>query len=271
MTLEKVIDKIINWILTDGVRLVFALIILYLIFKLINYFTRRIEKKIEKRKKHIDETITRVLLQCARVGLKILAFVCFLGYVGIETTSIAAAITSIGLAVGLALQGSLSNFAGGVIILIMHPYKLGDYIKYNDEEGTVEDVKLFYTYLTTIDNKVVIVPNGKMADSTIVNYTSKKLRRLDMKFNISYDNDLDIAKQAILNSIHKSNLIKENINPFININEYKDRYVELIIKVWCNTSDYWDLFYYLQEDIKKEFDKNNIKLSFNNLKIEVKK
>ena len=270
MSLEKIINDIISWVSKEGVKLIIALIVLYIVFKLINFLSRKIEKRLRNKKRPWDEAIIRVLLQIFRVGLKFLVFVCFLGYVGIETSSIAAAITSTGLAIGLALQ-SLSNFAGGVIVLIMHPYKIGDYIESNSLEGTVEDIKLFYTYIATIDNKVVIIPNGKMADSSIVNYSSKKLRRLDMKFNVSYDTDINLAKKSLLESVKKSLLIKEKPEPFININEYGDRYIQLVLRVWCNNSDYWNLFYYFQEEVKKQFDENNIKLSFNEIKVNLNK
>lgn len=271
MSIEEIINKMVNWILTEGVKLAIALVVLYIVFKLINFFSKKLEKRLRNKKRPWDEAITRVLLQIFRVGLKFLSFVCFLGYVGVETSSIAAAITSAGLAIGLALQGSLSNFAGGVIVLIMHPYKIGDYIESNGLEGTVEDIKLFYTYIATIDNKVVIIPNGKMADSSIVNYSSKKLRRLDMKFNVSYNTDIEIAKEALLKCINNSNLIKENPRPFININEYGERYIQLVLRVWCNNSDYWNLFYYFQEEVKRQFDKNNVKLSFNEIKVNLNK
>jgi len=271
MTFQEVVDNVVDWIVTDGLKLLFALIVLYIVFKVINFFAKKIEKRLKNKKRPWDEAITRVLLQVFKISLKVLAFVSFLGYVGIETTSIAAAITSFGLALGLALQGSLSNFAGGVIILIMHPYRIGDYIKCNDEEGTVEDIKLFYTYLNTIDNKVVVLPNGKVADSSIVNYSSKKLRRLDMKFNISYNSDVEVAKKALLNCVKRNKQIKETPLPFININEYGEKYLQLILRVWCNNSDYWNLYYYFQEEVKKEFDKNNIELAINEIKVELNK
>lgn len=271
VSFEEIIDKMVNWILTDGIKLIFSFIVLYFVFKLINCFSKKIEKRIKSKKRSWDEAITRVLLQIFKITLKVLAFISFLGYVGIETTSIAAAITSFGLALGLALQGSLSNFAGGVIILIMHPYKIGDYIKCNDEEGTVEDIKLFYTYLNTIDNKVIVIPNGKIADSSIINYSTKKLRRLDLKFNISYKNDIEKSKQSLLTVIKRNELIKQTPIPFISINEYGDKYIQLIMRVWCNNSDYWNLYYYFQEEVKKEFDNNDVELFFNEMKIELNK
>ena len=267
MTLEDLLDKIKEWILTGGIKLILGIIILYFVFKIINLVSRRIERKLKRRKRQVDETITKVLLNVFRNGLKILSFICFLGYVGIETTSIAAVITSAGLGIGLALQGSLSNFAGGVIILFMRPYKIGDYIECNGLSGTVEDIKTFYTYIITIDNKVVMIPNGKVADSSIINYSTKKLRRLDMFFNVEYDCDLSKVKKAILDSVKNSSMYKENIEPFINIEEYKDSYIRIILKVWCDNNKYWPLYYYLQEEVKRQFEKNNIKAPFTKINL----
>lgn len=259
--------KIKEWILEEGLKLVIGLVLLFIIFKVIDIVIKRIDKKLRKRKKQIDETIIRVSLSFLKNGLKILSFICFLGYVGIETTSIAAAITSIGLAIGLALQGSLSNFAGGVIILIMRPYKIGDYIECNGMSGTVEDIKTFYTYLNTIDNKVVVIPNGKMADSSIINYSSKKIRRLDMFFNVDYSSNLNDVKKALLDSVINSKMIKEDREPFINIEDYKESYYRVILKVWCDNNKYWDLYYYLQEEVRNQFEKNGIKVGHNKVEI----
>jgi len=267
MAIEKIINNVKDWILTEGVKLVVGIIVLYIVFKVINLFAKRIEKKLKKRRKPLDETITKVSLSVLRKGLKILAFICFLGYVGIETTSIAAAITSAGLGIGLALQGSLSNFAGGVIILVMRPYKLGDYIECNGLSGTVEDIKTFYTYIVTIDNKVVMIPNGKVADSSIINYSSKNTRRLDMFFNIEYKSDMHVVKKALLESVRNSMMIKESVEPFINVEEYKESYIRVVLKVWCDTKKYWDLYYFLQEEVKKQFEKYGIEAPYNKISL----
>lgn len=261
------IIKLKEWILEEGVKLVIGLVLLFIVFKAIDILVRRIDKKIRKRKKKVDETIVRVSLSFLKNGLKILSFICFLGYVGIETTSIAAAITSIGLAIGLALQGSLSNFAGGVIVLIMRPYKIGDYIECNGVSGTVEDIKTFYTYLITIDNKVVVIPNGKMADSSITNYSSKKIRRLDMFFNIDYNSNLNDVKEALLESVINSKMIKEDRQPFINIEDYNENYYRVVLKVWCDNNRYWDLYYYMQEEVKTQFEKYHIKVAYNKIEV----
>lgn len=259
--------KIKEWIVEEGLKLVIGLVLLFIIFKVIDIVIKRIDKKLRKRKKQIDETIIRVSLSFLKNGLKILSFICFLGYVGIETTSIAAAITSIGLAIGLALQGSLSNFAGGVIILIMRPYKIGDYIECNGMSGTVEDIKTFYTYLITIDNKVVVIPNGKMADSSIINYSSKKTRRLDMFFNVDYSSNLNDVKKALLESVINSKMIKEDRDPFINIEDYNENCYRVVLKVWCDNNKYWDLYYYLQEEVRNQFEKYGIKVGHNKIEI----
>lgn len=267
VNIELMLGKVLQWLTNDGLKLLVSIIVLFFVFKFINYFSKKLEKRIRKKKRPWDEAITRVALQVFRISIKVLAFICFLGYVGIETTSIAAAITSAGLALGLALQGSLSNFAGGVIILIMHPYKIGDYIECNGEEGTVEDIKLFYTYLNTIDNRVIVIPNGKVADSLIINCTAKKVRRLDMKFNVSYTSDIEEAKKSLISIVEKNNNVKLLPKPFINISDFKDTYVELILRVWCDTSNYWDLYYLFKEEVKKEFDRKGIELFINKIKI----
>ena len=201
--------------------------------------------------------------------MKILAFICFLGYVGIETTSIAATITSIGLGVGLALQGSLSNFAGGVIILIMRPYKIGDYIECNGLSGTVEDIKTFYTCIVTIDNRVIMIPNGKIVDSSLINYSIKPLRRLDMFFYIEYNSDIDIVKKAILESVKNSNMSKDGIPATVSIEEYKQSSIKVILKVWCENSLYWSLYYYLQEEVKNKFEQYKIQVPYNKVNVAI--
>lgn len=270
MKVSELWNKILDWLVTEGLKLIVAVLVLFIVFKIINLISRKLEKRLKSSKRRVDETITRVTISVSRKALKFLAFVCFLGYVGIETTSIAAAITSAGLAVGLALQGSLSNFAGGVIVLVMRPYKIGDYIECNGISGTVDDIKLFYTYITTIDNKEIVLPNGKMADSSIINYSANKLRRLDMYFEISYKNDVEKAKKAILTSITNSNNYKAIPEPFVNIDSCKNNSISLVLKVWCDNEEYWNLYYYLQEEVKRQFEKNSVMIPYNQLDVNLK-
>ena len=267
MDLNNLLDVIAHWIKTEGVKLLLSLIVLFFVFKTINIVINKLEKKAKNSKRNLDRTITSVLFRILKISLKILTFISFLGYVGIETTSIAAAITSAGLGIGLALQGSLSNFAGGVIVLVMRPYKLGDYIECNGVSGTVEEIKMFYTYIVTIDNKVIMMPNGKIADSSIINYSAKQLRRLDMFFNVGYGSDISVIKQALLDSLNNTNLYNKTVKPFINIEEYKENYIKIVLKVWCDNDKYWELYYFLQEQVKNQFEKYEIKVPYTKIKI----
>lgn len=260
---------VFNWVVTEGVKIVIASIVLFITFKIINFVSKKVDKKIKNSKKHIDETISRVLISTIRKILKFIALVSFLGYIGIETSSIAACITSAGLAIGLALQGSLANFAGGVIILIMRPYKIGDYIECNGNEGIVEDIKLFYTILTTVDNKVITIPNGKTADSSIANYSVKKVRRLDMIFKIDYKSNYEIAKKAILDSILNSKNYHKQPEPFVGVDSYGDSSISIILKVWVDSKEYWNLKYFLQEEVKNQFDKRGVEIPFKQLDVHI--
>ena len=161
------LDTIINWCMTTGIKLIIGLFLLIILFKITNFLTKKLYKKLKAKK--VDETISRVTTQTIKVIVKGLILLCFVGYVGIETASITALITSCGVALGLALQGALSNVAGGIIIIIMRPFRIGDFIFTNGESGTVEDILMFYTTLVTPDNRVVQVPNGSLANNVIVN------------------------------------------------------------------------------------------------------
>ena len=126
---------------------------------------------------------------------------------------------------------------------------------------------MFYTYIVTIDNKVIMIPNGKMADSSIINYSSKPLRRLDMFFNVEYDSDINVVRKAILDSVRNSSLYKENIEPIVSVEEYQESCLKVILKVWCDNKKYWPLYYFLQEEVKKQFAKNNIKIPYNKVNV----
>lgn len=202
--------------------------------------------------------------------LKGITLVCFVGYIGIETASISALIASAGVALGLALQGSLSNFAGGIIIIVMRPFRIGDKITTNGESGTVEDIHMFYTVLVTPDNKVIHVPNGSLANNVIVNTSIKDTRRVEVVMSIAYDADLDRATQVINEVCAKNALIFNDPEPFVGIREYSSSSVDLNIRVWCKNADYWTITNYLLVEIKKAFDENGIEIPFNQLEVAIK-
>lgn len=269
MDWKALLNEVLTWLSTEGVRLLIGVIVLFIVFKIINRFTRRLVKNAEK--KNRDKTLTKVIARTLKIVLKVVAFVVFLGYVGIDTAGIGAAITSVGLAVGLALQGSLSNFAGGVIIIVMRPFKIDDYIESSGYSGTVEDIQLFYTYLATPDNKVVMIPNGKLANDTIVNYSTKKIRRVDWKFTISYDQDFAKAKAAILKCIDRDGHALADKDVFVKMSAHLDSAIEITARVWVNADDYWDTYFAIIEDVKKEFDAQNIAIPYPQLDVHLDK
>lgn len=267
--LSQLWDKILLWLSTTGIKVVLGLIVLLILFKLINVLAKKIQKILEK--KHVDKTAEMVILNVIRTGFKIVVLCAFLGYIGIETTSLAALIASLGVGLGLALQGALSNLAGSIILILMRPFKVGDYVETNGQGGTVEDIKLFYTHIVTPDNKVVMIPNGSVANGTIVNYSSKDTRRIDLTFSIAYEDDFEKAKQIILDCIKNIGLPLENPAPFVNVCNHGASSIDIVTRVWAKSSDYWTIYFKLLEDVKKEFDKNGISIPYPQMDVHLKK
>ncbi|MCI6189075.1 MAG: mechanosensitive ion channel [Clostridium sp.] len=259
-SIEKVADKLLDWAMSNGVKILIGLIILGVgwkvikkLMKIFNSFSSR---------KEIDSTLHSFLGAFLELALKALLIICVLGYVGFEITGLAALLASAGFALGLALQGSLSNFAGGVIILVMRPFQIGDFIESSSHSGTVEKIELFYTHLITPDNKAIMIPNGALSNSTIVNYSSKDTRRVDLVFGVGYEDDILHVKRVLSNIIDSCDLILKNPEPFINICEHGDSSVNIAVRVWTKTSDYWNVYFYLIEQAKIKFDEENINIPY---------
>lgn len=266
---QLVLDKVVEWCTTTGIRVIIALLIWFISFKIINFFTKRIYKKLMNKKQ--DATLSKVLCNMARIALKILVVVALVAYVGIETASISAVIAASGVGLSLALQGTLSNFAGGVIIIIMRPFKLGDFITTNGEMGTVEDIKLFYTTIITPDNKVVYIPNYTLANNVIVNVSVKDTRRVEVVMPIGYSADVELAKKLVKEVALRNELVLRDPAPFAEVAEYADSSINIKCRVWCKNADYWNVNWYLLSEIKKEFDLNNIEIPFNQIDVHLKK
>lgn len=263
---KEILNDIIHWISTSGVKLLIGFIVLLIVFKMINIISKRIKRRLEN--KHVDRTIVEVTNSILRKGLKIIALIVFLGYVGIDTAAVGSIIGAIGVAIGLAVQGSLSNFAGGIVILVMRPFKLGDYIVARDVEGTVEEIKTFYTTLVTADNKVVMLPNGTLANDIIINLTRKNIRRVDNSFQIAYQEDVEKAKKIMLEICEQQSLILKDPEVAIRL-FYQESGIELSLRTWVKTDDYWDVYYYLNEAVKLAFDKHHIQLSYHRLSVQI--
>jgi len=269
MDFQQLLNTIVTWLTTEGLKIVFGLIILFVVFKLINGISRRIEKNI--RKKDVDITISTVAISTIRKVCKILAIICFVGYIGIETSSIAAAITSAGVAIGLALQGSLSNFAGGVVILVMRPYKIGDYVEIGGEEGNVEKIELFYTYLTTPDNKVIVIPNAQASNGSIINYCTNDTRRVDIVFQIAYENDFEQAKKIIEDCAQSTGYLLPDMPLFVRMSAHNSSAIDIKAKMWVKTEDYWPMYHDMLEKVKTAFDNEGISIPYQQIDVQIKK
>lgn len=267
ISLEQIIANVVNWCMTKGVKLLIGVIVLLLLFYIINVITKRIKKRMLAKKR--DETITNVVFKLSRVGLKAAVFLLFLGYVGIDTAGIGSIIASCAVAVGLALQGSLANIAGWCIIIFMRPFKLGDYINCQGVDGTVEDIRLFYTYLRTPDNKVIMVPNGSLANGNIINFSVKETRRLDNVFQISYSDDINKAIYVIEQVIAKHPEVLLDPAPFVKMSQCDASSINITSRVWVKQEHYWDLHFALIKEVKDAFDENKITVPYNQIDVHV--
>ena len=198
------------------------------------------------------------------IHIIILAFVVIaaLGKLGIQTTSIIAVMGAAGLAVGLALQGSLSNFASGVMIIALRPFKVGDFVEAGGISGIVEGIQIFSTQMRTGDNKLIIVPNGSITSSTITNYSAKETRRVDMVFGISYDDDIKKAKTVLQDLVNADERILDDPAPVIAVSELADNSVNLIVRPWVKTADYWNVYWDLTEAVKMRFDQEGLHIPY---------
>lgn len=250
-----------------AIKVIIAIVILLIAFAIINKVCKVIYNRLEK--KHADATLSKVGTSTARIALKLLVVVCLVGFVGIETASISALIAALGVGFSMALQGTLSNFAGGVIIIVMRPFKLGDYIVTNGQEGTVEDIKLFYTTLVTPDNREISVPNGTLANNVIVNNSAKDTRRVDLVVQVAYGSDVDAVKQIISQVCLENQLVFKNPAPFIELAEMNESSLDFTVRSWCNRGDYWTVKFALIDNVKKALDANGIEIPFKQIDVHI--
>ena len=266
----KILDTLLSWGLNTGLKIIISVIILIVGFRIINVIVRKIEKRFNTDK--FDKTLIRTLSYIGRVAAKALVIICIVGYLGIDTSGLTALVTSIGVCVGLAVNGALSNFAGGVLIIFTRPFKVDDYIEVEgaDISGTVEDIHIVSTKLRTPDNKVIYVPNGTLSNSSIINYSEKDTRRVDFTFSISYDDDAEKAKALIMEICKANELVFDDPAPFVRVGEYANSSIDIVARVWVKTDDYWTVKYDVLEAVKKKFDENSITVPYNQIDLHIK-
>jgi small conductance mechanosensitive channel len=260
-------EKLYEFITSYGPRLVGALITLLVGLWIIGLIKRGIRKKLEK--SHMDPSLRGFTNSLVGITLKLLLFISVIGMVGVEMTSFIAILGAVGLAIGLALSGTLQNFAGGVMILLFKPFKAGDYIDAQGYSGSVSEIQIFNTILKTPDNKTIIIPNGGLATGSMVNYSTEPQRRVDFSFGIGYGDDVDKAKEVLMHLIDADERILKDPAPFVAVAELADSSVNLVVRVWANASDYWGIHFDLIEQVYKTFEKEGLNIPFPQMAVHV--
>ncbi len=267
--MEKLLDKLVNIGIEYGSKLFVALLILLIgsrLIKVLDKFLKR-ENSFSK----IDVSVKDFLISFISISLKILLFVTVLGVLGIPMTSLITILGSAAVAIGLALQGGLSNLAGGLMILIFKPFKVGDYIEANGKEGTVKSISLFYTSITTIDNKVIQLPNGNLTNTAITNYTMNKKRSLDVIISVSYNSDIEKVKKVITDTLNSIDTIIKEEPMLVRLKTHNSSSLDFVVRAWINTVDYWPTYYDFMEKVKKNLDKNKIEIPYQQMDVHITK
>ena len=243
-----------------GISLFIALCILVIGRQVIKIVIKVISSALER--SNTEDTVRIFVTNLLNTLLMIVVFIAAINQLGIETTSIIAVLGAAGLAIGLALQGSLANFAAGILIVIYRPYKVGDYIQADNHLGTVNDIQIFSTVLRTPDNKLVVVPNGSIMNGSIVNFSNQDTRRIDMIIGCSYEDDIDKVKAVLTDIVAKDGRVLSDPKTRIAVSELADSSVNFIVRPWVKNPDYLDVMYSLTEEIKKRFDEEGISIPY---------
>jgi len=263
--LEQIYELAIRY----GLQLLLALVTLIIglwVIKIINNIIRR---RMEKSK--LDETLRSFLLPIFSILLKILLIISVISMVGVEMTSFIAILAAAGFAIGMALSGSLQNFAGGIMIVLFKPFKVGDAIEAQGHMGTVREIQIFNTILKTPDNKTIIIPNGGLSTSSMVNYSTESTRRVDWTFGIAYGDDVDLARKTLKDLLTANDKVLTDPPIFVEVAELADSSVNFTVRAWVNSADYWTVFFYMYENVYKKFAEVGLNIPFPQMDVHLDK
>lgn len=262
---KNLIGLLQEFAVTYGGKLIGALILLIIGFKVAGIITKKASASRAFAK--IEVSTRGIIVNVLGILIKVIIGITALAIIGVPMTSMIAVIGSCGLAVGLALQGSLSNIAGGFIILVLKPFKAGDFITSGDIAGTVEEISIFHTKIITGDNRRIIVPNSTISNATLTNVSALKERRVDLTFTAAYQNDIDTVEKVLRDVCNSHTLVFKDPEPFARLSAHKDSALEYTVRVWCKADDYWTVYFDLIRDVKNAFDKNGISIPYPQLDV----
>lgn len=267
---KQAMDDIVKWLINKSGSVIAAFIFIFIGIKITGLIVKLVKRGFDRSK--IDSSVAGFLLSVIRIIGYILVFITAATIVGFEVTSFVAILGTASMAIGLALQGALSNLAGGVLILLLKPFKVGDYIVENNghNEGTVESIDIFYTRLLTHDNRLVVIPNGTLTNSSLVNVTSEAKRKVEVTIPVAYNTDLKKMKEVVQGILSEDDRILDNEPKDIFISSFDDSGMTIAIRAWAATSDYWSTLWDMRENIKAAFDENGIEIPYNRVEVEMK-
>ena len=258
---QDILDKVYELIISYGMKFISAIVVLIVGLIVIKWIVKALVRLMKK--SNVNESLIPFLKSMTNILLKVMLVISVMGMVGIQMTSFIAVLGAAGLAVGLALQGTLQNFAGGVMILLFKPYEVGHFIEAQGYMGTVKEIQIFTTVLSTPDNRKVIIPNSPMATGSITNFSAMPTRRIDFSFGIGYSDDIDKAKDILLKMAQKDDrVLKDENPPAVMVDALGDSSVNLKLRIWVKSEDYWSLWCDTQEGVKKQFDAAGISIPF---------
>lgn len=262
------LNSIIPYITNFGVKLLGAVIVLIVGIKISKWISRRIERS--NGMNRFDAGVKKFTANAVKIAFYAVTIISAAGIIGIPSASFIAVLGSAGVAIGLALQGSLSNIASGILILVNKPFRAGDFIEAGDISGTVKEIGFFSTTIVTPDNKVISYPNGTLSSACITNYSAMQNRRVDLTFSAGYDSDIDRVKEILLKAAYDNPLvISEPAPPFAAMSEQGASALDFVLRVWCKSDDYWAVRFGLNEAVKRAFDENGIEIPYNKLDVNI--
>ncbi len=269
MDLQELYQTAAELVVTYVPRIIGALIVLVVGLYVIKRLKKVLSTALGKSK--IDDTLKPFLVSLAAAALKVLLVIVVLGMLSVNTSSFVAIIGASSLAIGLAFQGTLSNLAGGVLLLTLRPFKVGDFITAVGHSGTVEAIHVFNTILVTPDNKVISIPNGNLSNTSVINFSQKSTRRVDLNFGVGYEQDISKVKDVLTEICTSHELIHQDPAPFIKVSEHADSAVIFVVRVWTDSANFWAVHFDLMETVKKRFDQEGISIPFPQMDIHMDK